>query len=756
MREIRLLGLNRLSEQQVLIQLQTKVGGYFREEDLRQDYQNQWETGEFWWIEPPRVEPLQDGVRITIQFFEKDKILDVRLQGVVRLDRKNILENARTQRGKLYWEIDVNYDERDIENQYKERGYPFVEVRSESVYVEEKSGRIVQFVVNEGPQVSVVDVEFRGNSSFSDKELRRVMETKRRSWFFGFPTPGKFDEETFLEDVRRLETFYRSKGFFDVVVFPEEFSFNRKRNRLVLRIRIEERVRYRIRDVNVSIEGNKVFPEDLLKRRVTLKRDDYFDGPELRESLNSIENLYRERAYIEARANVSQVVGLRENVVSLAIDVTEGEKFFVEGIEIRGNTQTKDKVIRRELPFYPGEEIKFSKIEAARSNLFRLRYFDNLRFSFEDGSNPNQKNVVVDVAEGSTGRFVFGFGVVTGRGIVGNIQLNKLNFDLFDTPESFWDLPDSFVGAGQSFRIQASPGNELSRYVVEFVEPHVADTDVSLSLEFAIIDNILDQFRDDRQQFTIGLGKRLTQNLTARINYRFEVVEIRDIDEDAAPDIFRVEGRTRVSSSTLFLDYDRQVYRAVLGPVDGWSVGGAYTVAGGPLGAEVDLSKASANYRYYKTIHASLDGEKRRHILQFRTRFDWAEENRNTPEVPIFERYFLGGVGTLRGFRFRGVGPMFNRDPVGGVLRHYGAVQYTFPIFEETVRGAVYTDFGNLVSEVDDIKLDDYRMSVGTGILINVGLLGQIIPISVFYSEPFRSEEGDRKQRFQFEIGFGF
>lgn len=751
--EIVLEGLSRISQGEIEAQLQVKVGSDFDPRALDSEYQRLYDTGQFQAIDPPRIETVDGGIRVIIRFTEKGEVREVRLAGVEYFDRGETLLQLKTKRRGLLNEADLRLDRYDIERKYRERGFLFAQVSSE---IERGSnGRIVvTFRVNEGPQVTIQAVRFYGNEAFQDSRLAKLMVTRTKSWFFGFPNSGYFEEEKYFADIENLKAFYRSKGFFDVSILPQDFSFNRDRDRLTLGIDIVEGPRYQIRDIDIAIEGPGVFPRDQLFDKIKAKPTQYFDGERVGEDQAALEKLYRDQAYIGVRVQLRPVVRLIENDVSLLYQIEENEKFYIEGINIRGNSETLDKVIRRELRFFPGEEFNFSKIRESQSNLYRTQYFSDIRIFEEEGTTPNQKNVAVEVEEGQTGRLIFGFGVASNRGLVGNIALNKRNFNLTDLPDSFLDIPDAFTGGGQNLLIEASPGSDFSRYRISFTEPYLFDSDISFSLRGFKVDVQRDDYRDDRLGTEVGLGQRFTDYLRGDLNYRFEIVDIRDIDADAAPDVFRVRGSTRISSLRGNLTYDRRVFRPIVGFVDGWAVGGGYEYAGGFMGAEVDMSKADFRFSAFKTIKSEED--KLRHVISFRNEFNWAEQHHNTFEVPIYERYFLGGTRSLRGFRRFGVGPLFNRNALGGNFRHFGAVQYTFPLLEDTLRGLVFADYGNLDTDVQAFRLKKYRASSGVGLLLSLDFLGQPLPISVSWGEPLLKEDSDRVRNFAFEIGITF
>ena len=753
-REIELGGLERLSAADILSRMKVKVGQEYDAEELDQEYQRLWKSGHFLYINKPIVTDFEGGKRIEINFVERVVIGQVRILGYRELGRETLGARLRTQPRGLLNPFDVRQDRLELEAFYREKGFFFVEVSTRD---EMQNGfAVVTFDVQEGPRVLIREVQYNGNSALEDSDLRRVMGTRARSWPVGVPHSGIFDPDVFAEDLRTLTSLYVSEGYFDAVVSAEDYSFSFDRSDLYLGIRIHEGERYKVAGIEFEIEGRGVYTENILRRDLTMKVGEYFDGRKVDQDVRRLQDLYWDYAYIDARIEFDTVIPLDGNEVTLRYRITEGEKIYIAGVEIEGNHETRDKVIRRELTFFPGDPVSFDEWQQSRSNLFRLDYFANVSIRQVPTATPTRRDVIVGVDEKETGRLLFGFGLTSGRGAAGNFAIFKRNFDIADAPEDFLDIPNAFTGGGQTMILEAQPGTEQSRYRLEFRDPRFLDTHTSLSLRGLRADFIRNEFDEDRTSGEIAIGQRLPRdpNLYAELAYRYELVDINNIDADAPPDVFEAEGNTRISALRAEITYDRRMLRPLLGPVDGWLGRVSYEYGGGFLGAELDFSKGTAFFGMYKTVRS--DREADRHILTFKNTFGWIEPHHNTRSIPVFERFYLGGARTVRGFRFRGLGPHFQRNEIGGTIEHHANLEYTFPLVDDTIRGIGFCDFGNLASDVESFSLDRYRVTVGGGVLLNIRFLGQFIPISLTWGEAIRSEDEDRERNFLFDIGFGF
>ncbi len=758
-RAIELRGLRRLNVGEIESRMKLKVGQPYDAPELDREYERLWKTGEFLNIESPQVLPEGDGVRLIITFVERERIREVRIEGNQGLGTGRIQERLRTRVGGLLNPYDLRNDRTDLEALYRENGYLYAQVHEEQRTAE--GGTVAIFRIEEGPLTWVEQIRFEGNSAFDTSELRDQMQTTTKSWFFGFPSPGYFDEGVYLADLERVNTWYIAHGYLEAKVFAEDFAVSFDRHKLYLGIRIEEGKRHRISGLDVEVQKPEIYSREFLLGKLEQRPGDYFDGEALRLDRKRLFDLYANNAYLDVKVEPQLTPALEGDEVLIRFRIREGEKIYIEGVEIRGNEETRDKVIRRELTFLPGEPVSLEKWNESKSNLVRLDYFQGAPRIFTEPSAtaPNRRNVVVEVDEKQTGRILFGIGVTSGQGAAANVALLKQNFDWRDTPERFSEIPQSFWGGGQTLILEAQPGTELSTYRAEFINPRVLDSQNSLALRAYRNNFQRDDYEEKRIAGEIALGRRLFRDrrLRGEIAYRAELVDIGDIDADAPDDVKEAVGTTRISALRTELEFDKRIFRPIIGPIGGWSVELAYEYSGGFLGAELDMSKAIAEYS--RTFLVYSDEELDRHLLRFETAFGWSEPHHNTDDVPIFERFYLGGSRTVRGFRFRGLGPHENQDPIGGSAEHWGSLQYSFPPsheLQDILRILAFADSGILAPELDGLRLRDYRLTLGGGLQLNLGIFGQNVPINLTWGEAVLIEDEDRRRIFLFDIGFRF
>ncbi len=701
----------------------------------------------------------EDSVELIFEVEERPSVLALAFEGRRALSVKHLKTTApalRTRVGSLFNESHLVQDEEALVDKYHEAGYVFATVKADVQSSPE--GVRVRFVIDEGTRVRVREVRFEGNHTISSSELRGVMSTRKKGWLFGLLTPGFYDYETLERDLRNIRAYYGRRGFFDVRAELKSLDFDDAMERLTITVAISEGQQYQFR--GYRFRGNAVFPTSTLEDLTTGVPGEPFDMETVQRDRDAIFNYYGDRAYIEAQVEFEPKFPLAGTSVFVDFDIEENNEIYIEEVRIRGNDKTRDPVIRRELEFFPGERVDRSKIVESRSNLHRLQYFNSVQFDYEPGSAPGSRHVVVNVEEESTGRLILGFGVTSGFGVIGNFSISKRNFDITDFPDSFYDIPDSFTGAGQTLNLAAQPGTRRSLYRFSLTEPYLFNTRNSLTVTASKLTVIRRDYDEDRASFAPRVGHRFDfdRDFVVSMGGRIEDVEIRRIEADAPQAAFDADGHTTVVALSAGVDHDKVLYEYLEGPYDGTLSSVLYEYAGGFLGGEVDFHKLETTNEFYFPLYVYQSGpDTLHHVVSLKNRFGWIEPHEKDDDIPIFERFFLGGPNSVRGFRFRGMGPHEGSDPVGGTAMVWGNLEYSFPIVQKMLRGVLFVDYGNLAPTISRLDVfDRMRVVVGGGLRLNFPFLGQPIPIGLYLGTPLRDEPEDRTRVFLFTIGARF
>lgn len=443
----------------------------------------------------------------------------------------------------------------------------------------------------------------------------------------------------------------------------------------------------------------------------------------------------------------------------------------IERIRIEGNWRTQDTFIRRLLAVQPGDVV-LSRAPLDRSvrALQRTGLFTTIELAHEPGSAEPWSHLIVKVEERDTGRFRFGTDVSRSGGVRGRMGVSLRNLDVTRfTGEVRYGKRTLFVGAGQELDLFYEPGEKNQRFVARFADPDLfwsGPTQVGLTLSAQHLNTVLQRsFTERRTDLRAGLWHGFLDGRgRISVGYRAAFFEVGGLDDDAPPDAALVEGWSFVSAARARLRYDDQRIDAHLRlPVAGFRGVASFEVAGGPFGGSFDLWRAEIDVE--QRFHLADWPFARPQVLAIRARAAVVRGYGRSDAVPLFERYYAGGRGTLRGFEVRSLGPRQRGDPVGGEVRLLGSVVYSVPLLVlddtydpgwrgEILRLVTFLEAANLARTPGELRLDETRVSVGAGLRVRLPYLGQPLGVDLGYA--VRSRRGDDREVFSITLGFSF
>jgi outer membrane protein insertion porin family len=360
--------------------------------------------------------------------------------------------------------------------------------------------------------------------------------------------------------------------------------------------------------------------------------------------------------------------------------------------------------------------------------------------TFQDAlTRPSDLDIFVQ--EARTGKFSFGVAVNSNAGLTGQITVEERNFDLFRWARSWDDVLNggAFRGGGQYLRIEAYPGNRFQRYMISLTEPYLMGTNISGTTSFSYFDRNYFDYFESRYGGTLGLGYRLTPDLSVQTSLRLESVGISSPRVLGVPELDNALGRHDVFGGKVQLMHDTR--DLPLAPTEGHYFHTSYEQVFG----DFDFGRAELDYSQYFMLRERPDGSGR-HVIAFSTQLGFQGS-----DSPIFEHYFAGGYNTLRGFAFRGASPIDNTVRVGGRFKFINSVEYFFPLTaDDMVKGVAFCDFGTVEQTI--AFHDTFRVAPGLGLRINVPALGPA-PLALDFAFPVSSQSTDQKQSFSFFFG---
>ncbi len=741
-RRVDIVGLENISEAYIRRLIKTRAGQPFSRRDVEEDVRELLRSRKF--LAAFARTSVADGEAV-VEFHvqEKAEIFSVEIVGNKKFTDEQLYELTPVAGGPLD-RYEIERGRQDIEQKYKDAGHYYAKVDIDERALEQE--RRVVYIITEGPRVKVRNIRFEGNRSYGERRLRTMVETRTYLWIF---RTGELDEARAERDALSLQRFYRNEGFLDARVGYRLQFDEIKREDVDLVFVIEEGDRYRIAEI--VFEGNSVFDAERLRSVMSLGPGK-FAREETREAdVKRLQDLYGEIGYVSASIGTQYDFLEEPGLVRLRVVIREGPQSRFGRITIRGNTQTKDEVVRRELRFYPGELYNTVATRDAEQRLRETWLFrpESVQIIPLEDIN-GRREALVTVAETETTKFLIGFGISTDSGVMGSLSIDNRNFDIGDWPRSFGEFirGRAFKGDGQRLLFQAEPGTEVSRFRITFTEPYLLDRPMRFDTSAYLFQRGRDGYDEQRLGFTASLSKRFRGGFldgwAIEGATRFELVDIQDVDPFAARPIREVEGGHFLSALKGSIVRDTTDSRVM--PSEGYRLSFNWEQVGA-LGGDFNFGKPSIGYAWYKTMRTDILD--RKSILALRADAAWI-----VGDAPVFERFYGGGFGSLRGFSFRGVSPRrgIYENVVGGDFIFLTGGEYSFPLYGKTFRGVTFLDMGTVE---ESFELTGWRVSVGVGLRVQVDFFGPV-PIVFDFGFPIAKDDDDDVQVFNFAFGASF
>jgi outer membrane protein insertion porin family len=756
--DVRFVGPESVNPTVVRANIQTTVGQALSRQLVEQDVRSLINTGFFADV---RVleEPAADGVKIVFQVQGKAKIKDIIIEGNKHYKSDRLLREVTQKPGDILSEHQARLEAGKIEELYQKAAYPDVKVTPE-INIDKDTGRaVLRFKVVEGDRVFLQKVIFAGNKSIKSGVLLKQMKTKKYWWASWLTGGGTLKQEQYQADLEKLREFYWSKGYMDAEIREAKIERAGKKW-IVVRLTIFEGQQYKIG--TVKIEGAKLFPVAELQKKLSMGVNAVFTPQGQQKDAKAIEDYYGSRGYLDTSVRATRIPNVETGRLDLLYTIVEGQLCFIERIDIRGNTKTKDKVIRRELAVNPGDTYDTVRVERSEARLKNLGYFSKVETTPEPTAVPNRKNLGITVEEQRTGNITFGAGFSTIDSLLGFVEVTQGNFDMFNWP--------TFTGAGQKMRVRAQMGLQRQDFVLSFTEPWFMDRQLSVGFDIfhRFSGYLSDSYEERRTGGTLRLGKAISPFLRLDTAFTVQYISQKLTDPAVSEEIRSQSGDWLRNSLSATLTYDTRdnVFLTSRGQRTEFTA----ELVGGPIGGDLSLYKLNARSSWFFPIFKG-------HILQLvaegavvdafgKTRGSGGSVTETVVtggvtnfvpvqvnDVPIFDRYFLGGANSLRGFDYRKVGPkdVFG-EPVGGNTMVDATIEYTIPVIER-IRLAFFFDIGQVDAKSYHVDFDEFKADVGAGVRLNL----PVGPLRLDYGWPIITDRlSGRVGRIQFSVGYQF
>lgn len=655
----------------------------------------------------------------------------------------------------------VQADAQRIKEIYRRSGR--YEANVEAKTIAQPNGRVdLVFEINEGGKTSINSINFEGNAAFSDGTLRDQMTTTESNWLSWLKTSDVYDPDRINADLELIRRFYLNNGYADFRVISANADLNRETNAFTLNIVVEEGEKYNFGTVTVESSVPEI-DATTLQRKVVASSGSTYSAQDVDKSVEAVSLELASRGYAFAQVRPRGDRSVEGRTVNLTFVVEEGARVYVERINVRGNTRTRDYVVRREFDIGEGDAYNQIFIDRAERRLKALGFFKNVRISTEPGSSPDRVIVNVDVEDQPTGEFSVAGGYSTSDGFIAEVALGERNF----------------LGRGQYARVAAQLGQRTQGFDFSFTEPYFMGSRVSAGIDLYAKERDeteYSSYKIDTYGGGVRFGLPLTDEFTIGTRYQIYQQDLRVPgrysltrgtppalnDDRASVALLEAEGKNITSLAGLSLIYNtldnprdprEGIYAELKGDVAG-------------LGGDSQFFRATFDTRYYHPLFwndiigmARLQGG---HIAA------WGND-----DLRILD-HFPGGPDLVRGFEPQGFGPRDmnsdNEDPLGGTTYFGGSLEAQFPIFglpkELGLKGALFADAGTVFdykgierfsengieATVDKRDSKKIRSSIGASLLWT----SPLGPIRFDFAHVLSKEKYDETQVFRFSGGTRF
>ena len=739
----------------VLAMVGVKAGEELTQENLSRDVKSLLDSSRFSAVNA-EVAKVDGGVDVIYNVRRRLRYQEpLTITGAKELSERKIIKVSKLANGDYVDEPIVAKAVQAVKAEYCKNHYPDATVDFK-IAPEGNSGFCkITFEINEGERRKVVRYMFDGNTSIETGELRASFGDRPwydpRGWFTDAPLT-----DLALEDARRAaEEVYHRKGFLDArVEFPTENKLGDGKSEMVFKV-----VEGDLYSVDTTkVRGVTLFPVSELERvaATALPKDATAGSESLDAASRALCDYYGDRGYVDTQAKISRetVVG-HPGRLALTFDVREGVRAKIGKIIIRGNTVTKDKVIRREIMVSPGEDYNAAKVSRSQRRVQNLGYFGDVRYYTEKTGEEGVRDLVYEVEEKRTGSFMVGVGFSSVDNVIGFLEVQQNNFDILNWP--------NFTGGGQKARAGIELGDRRQTAEVEWTQPWLFDRPMALTVEAHRRLRWYDEYDEIRTGASVGLSYPVR---LGRLGFRYtlEQVEMDDVDggswyTSASGDGDSTPGGAKDNK---YFKWQEDEYGGNIESVGRiyWTVdtrNNAFVPTRGVLSSvfgemsegglgDNEFWHVGVNYKQWWTLPWG------RHVLSLRGRYETVDAY--SGDLPIYDRLFLGGPRTVRGAEYRDIGPKLFRGgdhaAIGGKSMLLITPEYTIPVFK-AVRFAVFSDIGSLSEDEFAADFSDIYMSVGCGIRIDI----PGFPIRLDFAKAI-SEDDDYTddEVFSFMIGF--
>ncbi len=658
---------------------------------------------------------------------EKPVIAKVDLKGYGSMDKnEELLKESGLRKGDSYDDTKIKKIKDKITKKLESEGYfdSTVDIKNETL---NKNSIKTDIIVKKGENVYIKDIKFKGAKKFGYKDFKPYLANKKEQsfgWFFG-RDDGKLKADQLAYDAMRIKEFYLKNGYLDVKVSKPFLKTNFDDYSATIVFNIDEGEQYKVGDVDIQMNSKILDPKEL-KEKLKLKKNKVFNVEKLRKDIAMIQKQLSNKGYAFAQVLPDVKQNRQDHVAFITYKIMPKDKVYVGNITISGNSRTLDRVIRRELYLVEGEPFSQIDLKDSIKALKRTGYFNDVQI-IPTPVTRDKIDLLVKVNEASTGSIMGGlsYGSYDGFGI--NLGLSDRNF----------------MGTGIQTGIDLDTSEKTVKGSLNFYNPRLFDSEYSLGGN--IYKRKFDYYDYNENSFggSLKIGKKLGRNYHASLTYLYEDTELSDVNESLLDTIYYQEGRIIKSSIIPSLTFDNTDDYYL--PRSGMTVSGSVEYAG--IGGDAKFIKTSVSAKYYYGLEDAIDYDL---IIRLKVKASTIDDKGN---IPLNEKLYLGGMGTVRGYKYGTLAPKNDAGALVGANKLAAAsLEFSIPLIESVqMRILAFYDYGMTGNDSFD---EIHRSSTGLGIEWAKSPLG--VPLQISYAYALDAKDDDRTSKIEFSLGRRF
>lgn len=705
-------GNARVDEEAIRVHLRSAAGAPFDRALVARDIRAVYGMGFFERVEADWEDEDGEGVLI-FRVVERPLVREVRIEGAEHVKAEEIEAALKVRKHTILDTGKMREGLAAAKKVYEEEGYLDAVIQERAVDLGNNEVELI-YEVDEKERIRVKKIAVEGNEAFSDRRLRGVIATKQKSILSRFTGSGILKRDVLEIDRERIAALYYEHGYITVRV--DEPAVERRRDGLYVTIKVDEGEQYRVGTMAIAgVQGVVVNPDAVIEE-LDLQPGRVFSASALRRDVEAVTDVLADLGHAFATVEPATRTRGADRLVDVTFAADLGPQVYIDRIEVKGNVKTRDKVVRRELKVQEQELFSGTKLRASREALQRLGFFRSVDIKTRRAAEEGSLDVSVEVSEGQTGAFSAGAGFSSADRLLFNVRVSEINL----------------FGRGQRVVLNADFGSLRRNFILSFTEPYLLDTRLTLGLD-AFSWRLV--FSDFTREGT-GLGARFLYPVTALgweklwgysleevrvgVAYRLEQADITDLSSSATRSIRLEKGKSLISSVTPRLR--RNTLNHAFDPTGGSLQDFSVELAG--LGGDTKFLKATVRSQWYYSFWDSPRFGAFTYSLGGTLGFGFGEEGTNGDELPLFERYFPGGLNSVRGYKVRSLGPrekrrntfgnVVDRTEIGGSQQLVLNNEIIFPIIKGLgMKGVLFLDAGQAYAANDGIKLGDLQYAVG-------------------------------------------